>query len=335
MSNDIGVRDHLTGTEKRKLDEGSSSNVMTKNQRTDNHHMILEGLDHGPFKNEEIKPEERDLKDEQPQQNFGGQRGLLVEALMDKGPNQTGFLGVTSPSSAVSRSSLDTTALKQQLDAIKNDATLKNDQKSAKIAEIFNQHPHLQRMLMATKLKHDNKMLGQSVRQETLLQRDPMPGSQMVQKEYGSGFPSNGSPFIGNSHAQALGGSASTTPRSGTQMLGPHQQLAPRGPGLSFIGQQAQQQQQTQDVSYQQFNFGNFQQQQPSGFQQQGIGIPSYINEEEGQKMWLANNPEEHQQHQPRFPNQMDQNNSMQQQDVQMAIPFEQWLFQQQLGSIA
>jgi hypothetical protein len=159
ISNDIGVRDHLHDTEKRKLEEGSSSNVMTKNQRTDNHHMILEGLDHGPFKNEEIKPEERDLKDEQPQQNYGGQRGLLVEALMDKGPNQTGFLGVTSPSSAVSRSSLDTTALKQQLDAIKNDATLKNDQKSAKIAEIFNQHPHLQRMLMATKLNNDNKML--------------------------------------------------------------------------------------------------------------------------------------------------------------------------------
>ena len=92
MSNGIGVRDrlrhHLNGAEKRKLEDGSSSDVMTKNQRTDDHHMILEGLDNGPFKNEEIKPEEHDLKDEQPQQSYGGQGGLLAQALMDKRPNQ-------------------------------------------------------------------------------------------------------------------------------------------------------------------------------------------------------------------------------------------------------
>jgi hypothetical protein len=107
------------------------------------------------------------------------------------------------------------------------------------------------------------------------MQRDPMPGSQMVQKEY-----RYANPFIGNSHAQALGGSASPTPRSGSQMLGPYHQLAPRGPGLSFIDQQDQQQQQIQDGAgaHQQFNFGNFQQQMqmavPGQAQQQQPGQP-------------------------------------------------------------
>ena len=76
INNGAGVRDrlrHHLGAEKRKLED--VSDVSVKTQRTDeHHHMMLDGLDHDPYKTEELK-QEVVVKEEQPQSGFG-QGGL-------------------------------------------------------------------------------------------------------------------------------------------------------------------------------------------------------------------------------------------------------------------
>ena len=261
-SNGAGVRDrlrhHINGAEKRKLEDGSNSDLLSKSQRTEDHHLLLDGIDHG-FKSEDIK-EELDLKDDLSQPGYGNinQGGLLAQALMDKRPNQTnghlnsqtGYFGGGSPMSGVGSPSVpgarynpaDMNALKQQLQAISKDPNLKSEQKTAKITEFFSQHPNLQRLLMANKMQKD-KILRQSLGQDTLMQRDRMVGSPMVhqQQDYGAGFSPmgngdgfNSGPFMENNNPAGFGGPV--PPGPGPRGRG-RTALPPSGPSMNNIYQ--------------------------------------------------------------------------------------------------
>ena len=248
ISNGAGVRDrlrhHLNGAEKRKLEDGSTSELLLKTQRTDDHHLLLDSMDH-VIKNEDVKSEELDLKEEPMQPGYGGhmnQGGLLAQALMEKRPNQanghlnsqTGYFG--SPNVTASRNSTDIAAFKLQVQAISKDPTLNEQQRNAKMAGILSQNPQLQRILMATK-NHKDKLLRRSLAQETLMQRDQMVGSPMMQPEYGPGFPSGGngdmynnSQFIDNPHVGGLGGPPQPGPRGRGRTP-----LPQSGPGLNNL----------------------------------------------------------------------------------------------------
>ena len=249
MSNGVGVRDrlrhHLNG-EKRKLED--ASDVMPKTQRTDDHsHMILDSLEHDhAFKSEDMKVES-DLKDEQPQTGFGGQGGLLAQALMDKRPSSTnghlnspaGFFGVGSPRPVGSPGVLappgspDMMALKQQIDAIKNTPSLSEEQRNAKITEFIRQHPQLKRrILMHSKM--NNEKMRQTMGQDLLMQRDQVPGGNMMVQDFGSGYPPNSGnnnenafmpgPYMDNSGMQGFAGPG-----------GPAVTSAPRNRGRSNL----------------------------------------------------------------------------------------------------
>ena len=247
MSNGVGVRDrlrhHLNG-EKRKLED--ASDVMPKTQRTDDHGlMMLDGLDHEhTFKTEDMKAEP-DLKDEQPQGGFGGQGGLLAQALMDKRPSSTnghlnspaGFFGVGSPRPVGSPAVLappgspDMMALKQQIDAIKNTPSLNEEQRNAKITEFIRQHPQLKRrILMHSKM--NNEKMRQAMGQDLLMQRDQVQGGgNMMVQDYGPGpgYPPNSGnndnafmpgPYMDNIGMQGFGGPGGPAATSGPRSRG-------------------------------------------------------------------------------------------------------------------
>jgi hypothetical protein len=235
----------LNGAEKRKLEDGSTSDLLLKTQRIDDHQSMLDSMDHG-IKNEDIKPEDLELKEEPLQPGYGNmnQGGLLAQALMEKRPgqvnghlnSQTGYFG--SPNVTASRNSTDIAAFKLQVQAISKDPTLNEQQRNAKMAVILNQNPQLHRILMATK-NHKDKLLRRSLGQETLMQRDQMVGSPMMQPEYGPGFPSGGNSdmfsnpqFIDNSHVGGLGGPPQPGPRGRGRTP-----LPPSGPGLNNLYQ--------------------------------------------------------------------------------------------------
>ena len=233
INNGAGVRDrlrHHLGAEKRKLED--VSDVSVKTQRTDeHHHMMLDGLDHDPYKTEELK-QEVEVKEEQPQSGFG-QGGLLAQALMDKRPSstnghlnpQTGFFGVSSPRSVGSPavpaapSIPDVMALRQQIQDIKSNRNLTNEQKNAKLTELVGQHPSLHRRLMMASKINNEKMMRRNLGQEQLMQREQIPGTNMVQ-DFGPGYPSNNNenafhtgPYMDNG-MQNFGGPIPPGPRS-------------------------------------------------------------------------------------------------------------------------